>query len=72
MKISINGGHREWLKETIAYEELVEAAGLCGNPTATYEGPWRGDSQRSGIMIPGKVVTIEDGMSFHAYHTGNG
>lgn len=70
-EITINGEKTLWAAPEISYEQLVELAGMKGTPSAMYEGPRHGDSQRSGIMHPGKIVAVEDGMHFSVAHTNN-
>ena len=74
MRIIINGReyHRE--KREVSYEEIVahvygESCKAIISITYLWKGP--GDTQRQGILSPGKTVEAEDGMSFSAYYTGN-
>jgi len=73
MQITVNGDRHDIPRGDVDYATICR---LAGHPDAkalsiTYQGPRNGDSQRSGILMPGKSVAGEDGMIFNAYNTGN-
>ena len=68
-RITINGKSHDWFGPLISYEAAVQLAGLIGTPTAVYAGPRKGDIQRAGILSPGRVVPVENGLAFNIVHT---
>jgi len=56
----------------LSYEDVVKLVGLKPdvNYSMTYQSPRKGDIHRQGIMAPGKIVRIENGMRFNVVYTG--
>ncbi|MGZ2484297.1 hypothetical protein ACVITL_002820 [Rhizobium pisi] len=70
-KIKVNGVEFEVHGDMISHEQICALAGKPVHASATYLGPRKGDSERSGITHVGKSVKLEDGMSFTCVVTGN-
>jgi hypothetical protein len=72
MKIIINGTQQDLDTTHFTYEDLIALAGFEEGRTIsiTYRSKRMGDTQRSGMLIPGRSVELEDGMVFNAYDTG--
>lgn len=71
MHIFINGkGHRIEAEE-ITYEEIARLAEEGNQPSVIYKIRKGKDVYRTGCVMPGKVLKIEDGMMINAIETGN-
>ncbi|MBB3743891.1 hypothetical protein FHX10_003390 [Rhizobium sp. BK591] len=70
-KITINGVEHEVDGDKISHERICDLAGKPVHASATYLGPRKGDSERSGVTYVGKSVKLEDGMIFTCVVTGN-
>lgn len=73
MKVTINGTER-WLRQSespMAYERIVELAGLTGQPSMTYHVRISADTVRQGTLIAGESLELAHGMRITAAHTGN-
>lgn len=73
MKIIINGIPQDLDLTHLTYEVLLAFVGFEEGRTIsiTYRSKRRGDSQRSGMLLPGGSVELEEDMIFNAYDTGN-
>lgn len=68
--IVINGTKMTTEATTLSYEEVLQLAGLRGNPTTVYS--YRNSKDHSGRFLnPGKSVDVWDGLSIDCCHTGN-
>ena len=69
----ILNGHPAKCDREVTYEQIVVAAGYQPDHiiSVTYYSKRNGDSQRSGILSPGKKVLAEEGMIFNAVDTSN-
>lgn len=74
MNIIVNGEKAFHGLETISYSQVVQLAGYDRDRilSVTYQGRKNGDSRRSGILIPGREVALEEGMIFNVADTSNG
>lgn len=70
-KIIVNGDEHELDDDHISHEKICELAGQPVHASVTYQGPRKGDSQRSGITYAGESVKLEGGMIFNCIVTGN-
>lgn len=74
MHITVNGTRHDVSQgEIISYETIAAMAGKPDDKflTVTYRAPPVGDVQRSGILMPGAIMAVADGMIFNAIRTGN-
>lgn len=71
--IIVNGRTVETDLDQISYADLIALAGY--SPTrvvsVTYRSKRNGDNVQEGILIPGRIVTVDDGMVFNASVTGS-
>jgi hypothetical protein len=73
MKVAVNGTER-WLRQSespMTYEQIVELAGLTGQPTMTYHVRIDSDTVRQGTLIAGESRELAHGMRISVVHTGN-
>lgn len=73
MQITVNGERHDIPRGPVDY---LQIASLAGHPDSqylsiTYHGKRQGDTERSGILMPGKSIEGDDGLIFNAVHTGN-
>lgn len=67
--VTVNGKRLELVPHGLSYENLVEYAGMKGNPTMTIRF---GDRSREGVILsPGMSVELDDGAVVDAVHTGD-
>ncbi len=74
MQITVNGESVNVAPEDqITYDTIAGLAGHPGDQYLSITYHWRGDgdAMRSGILMPGKSVKLDEGMRFNAVHTGN-
>jgi hypothetical protein len=72
MRIYVNGMAVEWTGTMIDYGAVLALAKQPEGASVIYEGPRRGDTQRSGTLYPAKgAIAVEDGMHFSAVRTNN-
>lgn len=73
MKIIINSIEHEFDGDSISYEDLIEKLGYSRDRilSVTFKGVWRGDARREGILSPGRVIILEDGLIFNISDTSN-
>lgn len=71
-QIIVNGLEFDCKVEHASYEDIVLLAGMpeAKNLTMTYRCD-HGDICRSGTLVPGRSIDVEDGMVFDAVYTGN-
>jgi len=67
--IMVNGEHKRLKEPRLSYEQLVELAGLTGNPSCTYG--YIGEQNAGGIFCPGDTLQIVGNEHFSIVHTGN-
>jgi hypothetical protein len=70
-KIKVNGVEHELDGRLVSHEQICDLAKQPAYASVTYEGLRHDDVQRSGIMYPGKMVKLEDGMIFDCVATGS-
>jgi len=70
--IILNGGHRVLHSNKASYDDIVALAYPYARDvlySITYsKGP---AANQQGILSPGQVVQVQNGMNFNAYFTGN-
>lgn len=71
MRIFVNGEAHSIANATVSYEDIVKMDGYDQRRvlSVTYRSLRKGDSERSGIMRPGKSIQAEDGMRFNVADT---
>lgn len=73
-KIIVNGRKLSIDKEYLSYDDIVSLGHdkpRSALHSIVYQGPRNGDCRRSGMIIPGQVLKIEDGMVISAMVTDN-
>jgi hypothetical protein len=70
LNVILNGKPAKCDRE-VTYEQIIVAAGYEPDRiiSVTYSTRRNGDSQRSGMLSPGKKVLVEEGMVFNAMDT---
>lgn len=68
--ILVNGTSKT-ARSPLSFEDGVTSGLWRREDSVTYQGPRHGDSRRSGILVAGGSVALEDGMRFAAAFTGN-
>jgi hypothetical protein len=73
MKIIINGTIHDLDVTNLTYDNLISLAGFEDGRivSITYKSKKVNDTQRTGILLPGCSVEVEDGMVFNAFDTGS-
>lgn len=70
MKIFVNGQQKEVSPVRISYDEVVNLARPnTKNAYTLFTVTWH-TKDRHGSMMPGDMVTLEEGMRFDVTHTG--
>ena len=69
-RISVNGTEHAWEPRAISHEDICRLAGEPVHASVTWSHRLRGRS-RSGMTIPGRVISVFDGMSIDCVVTGN-
>jgi hypothetical protein len=66
-KLIVNGRERAISLDRLSYRQVVDMAGMVGNPTVV----WRLSNGNGGSLTPGKWISIHSDMVFSVAHTGN-
>lgn len=73
LMIVINGESIEWISPTISYEDVLVQVGARPGMilSMVFKAKNKGDHRYEGMLTPGKVIDVSDGLIINAVDTGN-